>query len=72
MLVILAGLESYCAIQCSENGVLLKESFNPDEPVRRKTSKGAVAQLVERLLCKQDVRSSSLLCSTTLLDRSGL
>ena len=25
---------------------------------------GAVAQLVERLLCKQDVRSSSLLCST--------
>ncbi len=27
---------------------------------------GAVAQLVERLLCKQDVRSSSLLCSTIL------
>ena len=25
---------------------------------------GAVAQLVERLLCKQDVRSSSLLTST--------
>ena len=27
---------------------------------------GAVAQLVERLLCKQDVRSSSLLSSTIL------
>ena len=26
---------------------------------------GAVAQLVERLLCKQDVRSSNLLSSTT-------
>ena len=27
---------------------------------------GAIAQLVERLLCKQDVRSSSLLSSTNL------
>ena len=33
---------------------------------------GAVAQLVERLLCKQDVRSSSLLCSTKFYNRTGL
>jgi len=32
MLVILAGLGPYCAIQCSENGVLLKRK--PDEHVR--------------------------------------
>ena len=33
---------------------------------------GAVAQLVERLLCKQDVRSSSLLCSTKFYNLTGL
>ena len=33
---------------------------------------GAVAQLVERLLCKQDVRSSSLLCSTKFYNLMGL
>ena len=37
MLVILAGLGPYCAIQCSENGVLLKRK--PDEHVRRKKFK---------------------------------
>ena len=64
MLVILAGLGPYCAIQCSENGVLLKRK--PDEHTfGEKNSKGAVAQLVERLLCKQDVRSSNLLSSTS-------
>ena len=69
---ILGWARTYCAIQISENIC----SF--DKTLLRATSPlgdfrhGAVAQLVERLLCKQDVRSSSLLCSTTLLDRSGL
>jgi hypothetical protein len=32
----------------------------------READCGAVAQLVERLLCKQNVRSSNLLSSTSL------
>ena len=66
MLVILAGLGPYCAIQCSENGVLLKRKLCSGRTrSAKKSSKGAVAQLVERLLCKQDVRSSNLLSSTS-------
>ncbi len=33
---------------------------------------GALAQLVERLLCKQDVRSSNLLASTLVVEAGRL
>ncbi len=67
MLVIPAGLGPYCAIQCSENGVLLTRKLCSGRTrSAKKSSKGAVAQLVERLLCKQDVVGSTPSGSTNL------
>jgi hypothetical protein len=38
---------------------------NGDEAIRKPSSKGGLAQLVERLLCKQNVNGSNPLTSTT-------
>ena len=57
------GLKLIVQFRFPRTFVLLKTLLRAASPLGD-FRHGAVAQLVERLLCKQDVRSSSLLTST--------
>ena len=54
-------------------GLLMVERLWGGEPKKRSgNKKGAVAQLGEHLLCKEGVRSSNLLGSTSIFSWEGL
>ena len=61
---VLSSLDVGVATQLCESGGVLTENDNATVLMHRRIAHGGIAQLGERLPCKQDVRGSSPLTST--------